>query len=56
MSVGAITSLHKPQKAFSEVRVHIGTTQVDFEVDHRPPAESPPGDLLHVLHEVLEIV
>ena len=23
-----------------------GTTQVDFEVDHQPPADSPPGDLL----------
>ena len=27
------------------VRVHDGTTQVDFEVDHLPPADSPP-DLL----------
>ena len=23
-----------------------GTTQVDFEVDHPPPADSPPGDFL----------
>ena len=28
------------------VRVHAGTTQVDFEVDRPPPAVSPPGDLL----------
>ena len=28
------------------VRVHAGTTQVDFEVDRPPPADSPPGDLL----------
>ena len=28
------------------VRVHSGTAQVDFEVDHPPPADSPPGDLL----------
>ena len=25
--------------------VHAGTTQVDFEVDRQPPADSPPGDL-----------
>ena len=25
---------------------HAGTTQVDFEVDCPPPADSPPGDLL----------
>ena len=35
-----------PKEAFSEVRVHAGTTQVDFEVDRPPPAASPPGDLL----------
>ena len=35
-----------PKEAFSEVRVHPGTTQVDFEVDRPPPADSPPGDLL----------
>ena len=28
------------------VRFHVGTTQVDFKVDHPPPANSPPGDLL----------
>ena len=28
------------------VTVHAGTTQVDFEVDRQPPADSPPGDLL----------
>ena len=28
------------------VRFHVGTTQVDFEVDRRPPANSPAGDLL----------
>ena len=28
------------------VRVHVGTTQVDFEVDSQPPADSQPGDLL----------
>ena len=28
------------------VRVHAGTTQVDFEVDRPPPADSPTGDLL----------
>ena len=28
------------------VRDHAGTTQVDFEVDRPPPADSPPGDLL----------
>ena len=26
--------------------VHSGTTQVDFEVDRPPPADTPPGDLL----------
>ena len=35
-----------PKEAFSEVRVHAGTTQVDFEVDRPPPAHSPPGDPL----------
>ena len=35
-----------PKEAFSKVRVHAGTTQVDFEVDHQPPADSPPGDHL----------
>ena len=34
------------KEAFSEVRVHAGTTQVDFEVERPPPADSPPGDLL----------
>ena len=28
------------------VRFHVGTTQVDFDVDRLPPANSPPGDLL----------
>ena len=28
------------------VTVHTGTTQVDFEVDRPPPADSPPGDFL----------
>ena len=28
------------------VRVHVGTTQVDFEVNRPPPADSPLGDLL----------
>ena len=28
------------------VRFHVGTTQVDFEVDHLPPTNSPLGDLL----------
>ena len=28
------------------VRFHVGTTQVDFEVDRLPPADSRPGDLL----------
>ena len=28
------------------VRDHAGTTQVDFEVDRPPPADSPTGDLL----------
>ena len=27
------------------VRLNDGTTQVDFEVDRPPPADSPPGDL-----------
>ena len=35
-----------PEGAFSEVRVHAGTTQVDFQVDRPPPADSSPGDLL----------
>ena len=35
-----------PKEAFSEVRVHAGTAQVDFEVDRPPPADSPSGDLL----------
>ena len=26
------------------VRFHVGTTQVDFEVDRPPPADSLPGD------------
>ena len=25
------------------IRFHVGTTQVDFEVDRPPPAKSPPG-------------
>ena len=28
------------------VRFHVETTQVDFDVDRQPPANSPPGDLL----------
>ena len=28
------------------VRVHAGTSQVDFEVDCRPPSACSPGDLL----------
>ena len=28
------------------IRVHAGTSQVDFEVDRLPPADSPQGDLL----------
>ena len=28
------------------VRFHVGTTQLDFEVDRPPPANSPPGNLL----------
>ena len=35
-----------PKEAFSEVRVHAETTQVDFELERLPPADSPPGDLL----------
>ena len=35
-----------PKEAFSEVRVHAGTIQADFEVDRHPPAYSPPGDHL----------
>ena len=35
-----------PKEAFSQVRVHAGTTQVVFEVDRPPPPDSPPGDLL----------
>ena len=35
-----------PKEAFSEVRVHSGTTQADFEVDRPPPTDSPPGGLL----------
>ena len=45
-----------PKAAISEVRVHAGTTQVDFEVDHQPTADYPPGDLLQILHKVLEII
>ena len=37
------------------VRVHAGTTQVDFEVDPRPPpADFPPGD--HLITMVKEMV
>ena len=54
-SVDAITGLHEPKKeAFSEVRIHAGTTQVDFEVDRQPPADSPPGD--HLITMVKETV
>ena len=35
-----------PKEAFSEVRVHAGTSHVDFEVDRPSPADSPLGDLL----------
>ena len=45
-----------PKEAFSEVRVNAETTQVDLEVDRQPPADSPPGDLLQILHKVLKIV
>ena len=34
------------KEAFSAVRVLAGTTQMDFEVDRPPPADSQPGDLL----------
>ena len=30
----------------SAVRFHVGTTQVDFEVDRPPPANFPAGDIL----------
>ena len=33
------------------VRVHAGTTQVDFEVDRSPPSDSPPGNLLITMVE-----
>ena len=36
----------RKKKAFSEVGVYAGTTQVDFEVDRPPPADPLPGDLL----------
>ena len=61
-SVEAITglSLHRPQncnKHSPEVRVHAGTTQVDFEVDRPPPADSPPGDpLITMLKETVIII
>ena len=37
------------------VRVHAGTTQVDFEVDRPPPADSPPGDLLITMVKEAEL-
>ena len=43
-----------PKEAFSEVRVHAGTTQVDFEVDRPWSAASPPGD--HLITMVKETV
>ena len=42
------------KRAFSEVRVHAGPTQVDFEVDRQPPVESPAGD--HLITMVQETV
>ena len=33
-------------RSANAVRVYSGTTQVDFEVDRPPPADSPPGDIL----------
>ena len=33
-------------RSLMAVRFHVGTTQVDFEVDRPPPAACPPGDLL----------
>ena len=43
-----------PKEAFSQVRVHAGTANVDFEVDRQPPADSPPGD--HLITMVKETV
>ena len=37
--------------AFSKVRAQAGTTQVDFEVDHYPPADSQLGAHLTAIVE-----
>ena len=42
--------------AFSEVRVHAGTTQVDFEDYHQSPADFPSEDLFQIHLEVLKII
>ena len=34
------------ERSLNAVKFHVGTTQVDFEVDCPPPANSAPGDLL----------
>ena len=38
------------------VRLHVGTTQVDFEVDRPPPANSPPGNLLIIMVKEMVIL
>ena len=39
------------------VRIHSGTTQVDFEVDRPPLAGSPPGDhLITIVKETIIFV
>ena len=38
------------------VRVHTGNTQVDFEVDRPPPADSQPGDLLIIIVKEMVIL
>ena len=46
-SVDAITGLHRsPKEALSKSEFWPENTQVDFEIDHPPPADSPPGDSL----------
>ena len=43
---GLYLDLLDADRSPNAVRFHVGTTQVDFEADRLPPANSPPGDIL----------
>ena len=51
---GLYLDILEADRSPNAVRFHVGTTQVDFEVDRLPPANSPPAD--HLITMVKETV